>query len=156
MVINLYLLINTIKMAVNYRKYPPKEIFISFQGREATEEERWLGVEGGIIYHKKTGVELLDCMATLVRRHMCHSPGFYAEELGTGVTELSSCMKILTGLTTTEWIESYVMLCAADLLDHTNYSLGEIGQLVGYVSLKTFSRAFGNYYRMPPSQWRRR
>lgn len=36
-------------MDTKYPLYTPKDIFISFCGREATEAERWQGVQSGII-----------------------------------------------------------------------------------------------------------
>ena len=41
-------------MDTKYPLYTPKDIFISFCGREATEAERWQGVTIGIHFHKRT------------------------------------------------------------------------------------------------------
>ena len=58
-------------MDTKYPLYTPKDIFISFCGREATEAERWQGVQSGIIFHKRTGNEFLDLFASMVHHYIC-------------------------------------------------------------------------------------
>lgn len=142
-------------MNVEYRKFTPKDIFISFIGREATEEERWLGAQGGVIYNKCTGNEFLDVFAAMVHHYMNHNPGFYADKLGVSTSDLSGCLKVLTGLTADEWLEKYRWQVIRDLLLHTDWSLSEIARKTGYSSVKTFSRAFIERIGMPASHWRK-
>lgn len=141
-------------MNIEYRKYTPKDIFISFIGREATEEERWLGVQNGVVFNKNTGNEFLDVFANMVHHYMSHNPSFYAKLLGVGTSDLSGCLKVLTGLTADEWILEYLRLSVVDLLLHTNWKLGEIAKRTGYASVKTFSRSFIKYYGIPATYWR--
>ena len=65
-------------MDTKYPLYTPKDIFISFCGREATEAERWQGVQSGIIFHKRTGNEFFDLFVSMVHHYMNHDPVFYA------------------------------------------------------------------------------
>ena len=81
-----------------YKKILPKDIFISYLGREATEAELWAGAQNGVIHHKKTGNEFLDYFADLIRQHMQHGVGFYAKLLGVTTAELTGCIKVLTGI----------------------------------------------------------
>lgn len=76
-------------MDTKYPLYTPKDIFISFCGREATEAERWQGVQSGIIFHKRTGNEFLDLFASMVHHYMNHDPVFYAKKLGVSRVDLS-------------------------------------------------------------------
>ena len=69
-------------MDTKYPLYTPKDIFISFCGREATEAERWQGVQSGIIFHKRTCNEFLALFASMVHHYMNHDPVFYAKKLG--------------------------------------------------------------------------
>lgn len=94
-------------MDTKYPLYTPKDIFISFCGREATEAERWQGVQSGIIFHKRTGNEFLDLFASMVHHYMNHDPVFYAKKLGVSRVDLSGCLRVLTGVTTDEWLEAY-------------------------------------------------
>lgn len=143
-------------MKTKYRKYAPKDIFISFLGREATEEELWHGAQGGVIYNKQTGIELLDIFSAMVHRHMSHYTYFYARKLGVAPSELSACLKVLTGLTSEEWIMSYLYLAISDVLLHTDWPLSEVAKKMGFSSLKTFSSSFIKRVGIPPSEWRRK
>ena len=91
-------------MDTKYPLYTPKDIFISFCGREATEAERWQGVQSGIIFHKRTGNEFFDLFASMVHHYMNHDPVFYAKKLGVSRVDLSGCLRVLTGVTTDEWL----------------------------------------------------
>lgn len=134
--------------------YTPKDIFISFCGREATEAERWQGVQSGIIFHKRTGNEFLDLFASMVHHYMNHDPVFYAKKLGVSRVDLSGCLRVLTGVTTDEWLEAYRWVAIRDVLLHTDWPLGKVATKMGYSSVKTFSRAFIERVGMPPSHWR--
>lgn len=141
-------------MKTEYRKYPPAEVFISMTGREATDEELWLGAQSGIIFNKHTGNEFLDVFAGMVHHYMNHNPSFYAEKLGVSASEISGCLKVLTGLTADEWILGYVRLAVCDLLLHTNRKLTDIAKRTGYASVKTFSRSFIEHFGIPATYWR--
>lgn len=143
-------------MNTTYKKYPPKELFISFIGREAREEELWMGVPEGIVYHKPTGNEFLDHFAQLVHRYMNHQPAFYARLLGVTSAELSGCLKVLTGLTADEWLAAYRRMAIRDLLLHTDWRLTRVAERTGYKSVKTFSNAFIKRVGMSPSHWRKK
>ena len=101
-------------MDTKYPLYTPKDIFISFCGREATEAERWQGVQSGIIFHKRTGNEFLDLFASMVHHYMNHDPVFYAKKLGVSRVDLSGCLRVLTGVTTDEWLEAYRWVAIRD------------------------------------------
>ena len=103
-------------MDTKYPLYTPKDIFISFCGREATEAERWQGVQSGIIFHKRTGNEFLDLFASMVHHYMNHDPVFYAKKLGVSRVDLSGCLRVLTGVTTDEWLEAYRWVAIRDVL----------------------------------------
>lgn len=53
-----------------------------------------------------------------------------------------------------EFLISYRMAKAAELLKLTELSVGDIGNAVGYPNLLHFSRAFKNTYGISPRQWR--
>lgn len=53
-----------------------------------------------------------------------------------------------------EFLISYRMVKAAELLKLTELSVGDIGNAVGYPNLLHFSRAFKNTYGISPRQWR--
>ena len=53
-----------------------------------------------------------------------------------------------------EFLISYRMTKAAELLKLTELSIGDIGNAVGYPNQLHFSRAFRSVYGIPPRQWR--
>lgn len=58
------------------------------------------------------------------------------------------------GKTPQEFLISYRMTKAAELLKLTGLSIGDIGNAVGYPNQLHFSRAFKNIYGISPRQWR--
>lgn len=58
------------------------------------------------------------------------------------------------GKTPQEFLISYRMTKAAELLKLTDLSVGDIGNAVGYPNQLHFSRAFKNVYGVSPRQWR--
>ena len=67
---------------------------------------------------------------------------------------LNRLLKKHTGQSPQQLLLSYRMSKAAQLLQLTTMSVGDIGKAVGYPNQLHFSRAFKNIYNMSPSQWR--
>ncbi|GFI04239.1 MAG: AraC family transcriptional regulator [Lachnospiraceae bacterium] len=59
-----------------------------------------------------------------------------------------------TGKSPQEFLISYRMTKATELLKLTGLSIGDIGNAVGYPNQLHFSRAFKNVYEISPRQWR--
>ena len=59
-----------------------------------------------------------------------------------------------TGMTFARWQHTARMRIASDLLDHGTKP-GAVARRVGYVHLRSFSRAFSSFHGVPPSQYRR-
>lgn len=59
------------------------------------------------------------------------------------------------GTSPQEFLITYRMNKAVQLLQTTKLSIKDIGNAVGYPNQLHFSRAFKNVYGMPPSQWRK-
>lgn len=58
------------------------------------------------------------------------------------------------GKTPQEFLISYRMTKATELLKLTDLSIADIGNVVGYPNQLHFSRAFKNVYKVSPRQWR--
>lgn len=58
------------------------------------------------------------------------------------------------GKTPQEFLLSYRMIKAAELLKLTSLSIGDISNAVGYANQLHFSRAFKNLYGLSPREWR--
>ena len=59
-----------------------------------------------------------------------------------------------TGKSPQEFLISYRMTKATELLKLTDLSISDIGNVVGYPNQLHFSRAFKNVYGMSPRDWR--
>lgn len=59
-----------------------------------------------------------------------------------------------TGKTPQQFLLTYRMIKATELLKLTKLSIGDIGNAVGYANQLHFSRAFKNIYEMAPREWR--
>ena len=77
-----------------------------------------------------------------------------AEICGLNRSYFGKIFKEAIGKTPQDFILSFRMAKAAELLKLTNMSIGDIGNAVGYENQLHFSRAFKNIYGMPPREWR--
>lgn len=59
-----------------------------------------------------------------------------------------------TGKTPQQFLMTYRMIKATELLKLTKLSISDIGNAVGYPNQLHFSRAFKNIYGIPPREWR--
>jgi len=59
-----------------------------------------------------------------------------------------------TGKTPQQFLLTYRMIKATELLKLTKLSIGDISNAVGYTNQLHFSRAFKNVYGIPPRKWR--
>ena len=69
-------------------------------------------------------------------------------------TRLSKIFKDSVGKSPQEFLISYRMIKAAELLKMTRYTVNEIGCAVGYPNQLHFSRAFKSVYGVSPRKWR--
>ncbi|MBO8463893.1 MAG: AraC family transcriptional regulator [Firmicutes bacterium] len=68
---------------------------------------------------------------------------------------LSKILKKHTGQSPQQLLMDYRMSKAAQLLQLTDLSVGDIGKAVGYENQLHFSRAFKTIYKISPLQWRK-
>ena len=77
-----------------------------------------------------------------------------AESCGLNRSYFGKIFKEAVGKSPQEFLLSYRMLKAAELLKLTSLSIGDIGNAVGYANQLHFSRAFKNVYGISPRDWR--
>ena len=77
-----------------------------------------------------------------------------AESSGLNRSYFGKIFKESVGRSPQEFLISYRMIKAAELLKLTSYSINEIGCAVGYPNQLHFSRAFKNVYGVSPRKWR--
>ena len=79
---------------------------------------------------------------------------FYAEKLYLTPKYLTTLVKNISGRTATEWIDSFVILEAKNLLKYSNLSVKEIGFRLNFRSIPSFHKFFKKNTGMTPSEYR--
>ncbi|WP_158796929.1 AraC family transcriptional regulator [Pedobacter sp. L105] len=82
------------------------------------------------------------------------SPQDYAEKLFVHTNYLNRVLKEITGRTTTQLINERVMQEARTLLMHSNWSVSQISNSLGFEEATHFTRAFRRYTGHTPSSFR--
>ncbi len=77
-----------------------------------------------------------------------------AEVCGLNRSYFGKVFKNVLGKTPQEFLISYRMTKAAELLKMTKLSVGDVAKAVGYEDQLHFSRAFKKVYGVPPRDWR--
>lgn len=77
-----------------------------------------------------------------------------AESSGLNRSYFGKIFREAVGKSPQEFLISYRMIKAAELLKQTHYSINEIGTAVGYPNQLHFSRAFKSVYGVSPRNWR--
>lgn len=77
-----------------------------------------------------------------------------AEVCGLNRSYFGRIFKETIGKSPKEFLMSYRMVKAAELLKLTDLSIGDVGNAVGYPNQLHFSRAFKNAYGISPREWR--
>lgn len=144
-------------MPIDYKKYAPEDIFVSYLGREATEEDIAAGYEPGQkVYNRKTGVEVFDIFTELIRESKSRYPEFYAKKLGVTTFDVLGYFRMMSGMAAREWIDKYYFMVAVELLDKTNRPIEYIAKAAGFSSVSSFSDYFTKHTGTPPVTWRKK
>ena len=83
------------------------------------------------------------------------SASFYAEKLHISIKHLNRVIKAVLNKTTTQIITERVILEAKRLLVHSNDSLNEISETLGYKEYAHFSKVFKNFTATTPLDFRK-
>lgn len=78
-----------------------------------------------------------------------------AELFGYGRTTFFKKVKQLTGMTPNDYIRQMRMTLAAELLKDERLTVAEVAYKVGFEDQYYFSKAFKQYYGMPPTKYRK-
>ena len=108
------------------------------------------------LYNGNTDIDFVPILRYLEKNYRTTSLNETARLFHYSSSHLSACIKQVTGKTYTEMIRTLKMNEAGNYLLHSNKPIEEISRLVGYKTVDHFSRAFRQYYGMPPSQYRKK
>lgn len=137
-----------------YKKILPEDIFITIFDREPTEEELWTGASRKYPGHYDSGNNFIDLFAALIRRYGRKATPFYAKRMGMKGVELNMAIYAMSGISSNEWINRYLMLAAKDALAHSGAKISKISKWLGFSQLSVFTKMFIKYCKMPPREYR--
>jgi AraC family transcriptional activator of pobA len=83
-----------------------------------------------------------------------HTPQQFADKLAVHANSLNRALKEATGKTTTQFINERLMLEARALLVHSNWTISQISNSLGFEEPTHFARAFRAYSGQSPSSLR--
>ena len=86
--------------------------------------------------------------------HEERNVGFYADKLCLTPKYLSKLIKIATGRSAPEWIDSYVILEAKNLLKYSNVTIKEIVYRLHFPNQSVFYKFFKSRTGMTPTEYR--
>ena len=92
----------------------------------------------------------------VVSRHYMQerSVGFYADELNLTPKYLTTVIRKASGRTATDWINSFVILEAKNLLKYSTLSIQEIAYKLNFPNQSFFGKYFKNHTGQTPSAYR--
>lgn len=99
--------------------------------------------------------ELYMKVSKILRTRMQEPPGLIelARLVGTNEFRLKKTFKEVSGYTVFDYLRMLRMEKAAEMLDHSDYSIMNIAQSVGFQNQSAFSSAFRKHYGMSPSEY---
>ena len=82
------------------------------------------------------------------------SVAFYAEKMYMTPKYLTTLVKNVSGKTATDWIDTFLVLEAKNLLRYSSLTIKEIGYSLHFQSIPSFHKFFKNQTGMTPNEYR--
>lgn len=82
------------------------------------------------------------------------TPGDFADHLAVHVNHLNRCLREVTGKTTSQLVGDRIALEARVLIQHTAWTVSEIGYCLGYAEPAHFIHFFKSRFGMTPKAFR--
>ena len=140
-------------MEIKIKKILPADVFVSANNPELADVELWKGASINRWGNRVCGNEFIDIFANLIRRYKIRSMPFYAKKMGMQAYELSTIIKVSSGISSASWAIEYLTLEACDLLENTNKSIEEVGRILNFTP-SAFCQFFVRNKKCSPTEWR--
>lgn len=103
-------------------------------------------------------IEIVSLFRRMLSRHISthRQPSYYAALLNISTVYLNEVVKKVTGMNTALYIKGEVVLQAKRMLVHTNLSVKEIADRLGFDDYAYFSRLFSQTTGVSPTEFRQR
>lgn len=114
-------------------------------------------IPAGATLHSPRTQGLVDDFIRLVTEHHMteHYLAFYAKELGITPKYLSKLVREVTGRSAPEWIDSFLVLEAKNMLKYSNMAIKEIVFKMKFPDQSSFYKFFKLHTGMIPSEYRK-
>lgn len=139
------------EIRIPYLKAKVIELLLQLQMLKAPE------AEDGQLYFHRSQVEKVKAVHNFLMEHMeeAYTQEEMAKRFNIGLTVMKQCHKFIYGETIGEWLTSYRMMRAADMLtDRTDVSVAQVAGTVGYDSASKFAAAFKRSMGQTPTEYR--
>ena len=100
-----------------------------------------------------TGYPFLDIFLSNIHLYGMHTADFHSAKLEVTKREFCVTIKTLTGMSFTDFTETYILLMANDMLKAKKKELGEISKRLGFGSYSGFYRFMLRKGKGMPSKW---
>jgi AraC family transcriptional regulator, transcriptional activator of pobA len=119
----------------------------------------YLSVERfNLIRHSTRSIEITKTFKQLLRRNFkeMKRPSEYAMQLNITTSHLNDTVRTVTGFPVTYYIQHELMREAQRLLYHSDLSVKEIADILGFEDAKYFNRLFGKVIGVSPGAFRKK
>jgi len=125
-------------MKATFKQYSPADLYISLEQPETLEADS--STEVPTTGFRPTGIAFLDAFVNNLHQHGIRTGGYHAALLGIKRTEMCIIVLTLTGMTFTDFTETYILLMANDLLKAKKKDLKAVSKRLGFGSYSGFYR----------------
>ncbi len=129
----------------------PKDVFITTL---RPEEQKWIIKDKQMGNNRPSGNSLMDKLAGLINVHGMKTAKVYDKMFGAKAGNLQHLVRLVSGLSFTQWRDQYIVLATKELLVETDYKLDEIAKRLGFSGINSFSKWYIRIEKESPSTWR--
>ena len=140
-----------------------REEFFEFRLKAKLNELLYLFFQHGYVHQRSPGLdayrkedkirEIIDYISDNYDQHLTIET--MADYCGYSPTHFMNFFKKHLGISCMEYLIQFRLKKASDLLLHSNYSILEISQRVGFNNLSNFNRQFKKHFQATPSHYRK-
>lgn len=141
------------KKLTAFKQFSPEEIYngIVYKGTDNAAPRKVIHYEGS---NRPTGIEVLDKFCDLLRSEGHRYPHWFARQLGINNAQLYYTTETLTGYSSSDFIDAYLILLITDLLAATDEQIATVARRVGFPRASELGQFVRRMRQCTPSELR--